>query len=94
MHLHVKLFIQTVLYYIFNIPKYLLYVQINNTKGRQAWFLEIALVRALVCVCVRACVCMCLCLCVCASAPRPLITSGVIWCDIVLLLITSYSTCR
>ena len=33
-------------------------------------FLKIALVRVLVYVCV------------CMSAPRPLITSGVIWCDI------------
>ena len=32
------------------------------------------------CVCV--CVCMCVCVCVFVSAPRALITSGVIWCDI------------
>ena len=36
----------------------------------RAWFLEIALVRALVCVFVSVC------------PPRPLITSGMIWCDI------------
>ena len=33
----------------------------------RAWFLEIVLVRVSVCVC---------------PPPRPLITSGVIWCDI------------
>ena len=36
-----------------------------------AWFLEIALVRVTVCMCVSVCL-----------PPRPLITSGVIWCDI------------
>ena len=55
-----------------------------------AWFLEIALVRTSVCVSV-------------CPPPRPLITSGVIWCDIdhvrlvkqvLRLLITSYGTCR
>ena len=40
----------------------------------RAWFLEIALVHALVCVC--------MCPCVCVSAPRTLITNGVIWSDI------------
>ena len=35
----------------------------------RAWFLEIVLVRALVCVSV-------------CPPPRPLITSGMIWCDI------------
>ena len=36
-----------------------------------------------VCVCARARVCVCACVRVCVSvSPRPLITSGVIWCDI------------
>ena len=48
-------------------------------KAARVWFLEIALVRALVCVCVCVCVCMCVSVC---PPPRPLITSGVIWCDI------------
>ena len=55
--------------------------------------------------CQYACVCVCVCVCVCPP-PRPLITSGVIWCDIglvqlvkqvlrlPLLLINSYGTCR
>ena len=37
-------------------------------SATRAWFLEIALV--------------CVSVCVCVSAPRPLITSSVIWCDI------------
>ena len=41
----------------------------NRNSAACAWFLEIALVRASVCVCV-------------CPPPRPLITSGVIWCDI------------
>ena len=41
----------------------------------RAWFLEIALVHALVCVCVYVCVSVC-------PPPRQLINSGVIWCDI------------
>ena len=65
-----------------------------------AWFLGIALVG--VSVCQYACVCVSVSVCL---PPRPLITSGVIWCDIdrvqlvkqvlrlSLLLITSYSTC-
>ena len=40
-----------------------------RAAAARAWFPEIALVRASVCVCV-------------CSPPRPLITSGVIWCDI------------
>ena len=50
-----------------------------GARGRRprAWFLEIVLVRASVCVCM----CVCVCLSVCPP-PRPLITSGVIWCDI------------
>ena len=55
---------------------------LNQARAAHAWFLEIALVRTSVCVCV--CVCMCVlsvCLFVCLP-PRPLITSGVIWCDI------------
>ena len=39
----------------------------------RAWFLEIVLVRVSVCMCVCVSVC---------PPPRPLITSGVIWCDI------------
>ena len=41
-----------------------------GTRGLHAWFLEIALVHALVYVCV------------CVSVPRALITSGMMWCDI------------
>ena len=48
---------------------------------------------ACVCVCVRVYICVCVCVCVSVSVsvclsvsvcppPRPLITSGVIWCDI------------
>ena len=37
---------------------------------------EIVFVRASVCVCV------CVCVSVCVSTPRPLITSGMILCDI------------
>ena len=33
-------------------------------------------------VCVHVCLHMCVCVCVCVSAPRLLITSGVMWCDI------------
>ena len=39
-----------------------------GARGR-TWFLEIVLVRVSVCMCV-------------CPPPRPLITSGVIWCDI------------
>ena len=45
----------------------------------RAWFLEIGLVRVSVCVCV--CVSVSVSVSVCPP-PRPLITSGVIWCDI------------
>ena len=38
-------------------------------KAARAWFLEIALVRTLVCVSV-------------CPPPRPLITSDMIWCDV------------
>ena len=44
-----------------------------NQARAATWFLEIALVRASVCVC------MCVSVC---PPPRPLITSGMIWCDI------------
>ena len=46
---------------------------LNQTRAAEAWFLEIVLVRMSVYVCV--------CLSVCPP-PKPLITSGVIWCDI------------
>ena len=51
---------------------------LNQARGRRlyAWFLEIVLVHVSVCVCV--------CLSVCPP-PRPLITSGVIWCGIDLV---------
>ena len=49
----------------------------DNTRfvkpGTRGWFLEIALVYVTVLVCV--------CVCVCPPL-RPLITSGMIWCDI------------
>ena len=44
----------------------MLHLFLNQAR---AWFLEIAL------VCMSVCVCVCL-------PPRPLITSGVIWCNI------------
>ena len=44
-----------------------------HAKAACTWFLEIALVCLSVCVCVSVCV---------SPPPRPLITSGVIWCDI------------
>ena len=48
---------------------------LNQARAAKAWFLEIALVHALVCVCV--------CMRVSACLPlRELLTSGVIWCDI------------
>ena len=46
-----------------------------SAKAECVWFLEIALVRMAVCVCVSVCLSVC-------PPPRPLITSGVIWCDI------------
>ena len=46
---------------------------IKPGEAAHAWFLEFALVHVSVCVSV--------CLSVC-PLPRPLITSGVIWCDI------------
>ena len=45
----------------------------------QACAAEIALVRASVCVCVHVCVSVCLSVCL---PPRPLIISGMIWCNI------------
>ena len=44
---------------------------LNKARAARTWFLEIALVRTSVCMCVSVC-----------SPPRPLITSGMIWCDI------------
>ena len=38
------------------------------------WFLNIDPVQIVS-------MCVCVCLCVCVSAPRLLITSGVMWCD-------------
>ena len=51
------------------------YKLLNQARAAFGWFLEIALVRASVWVCVSICLCVC-------PPPRPLITSGVIWCDI------------
>ena len=42
--------------------------------GHNAWFLRIAL---------PVNVCMSVCLCVCVSALRLLISSGVMWCDVI-----------
>ena len=52
-------------------PLILVLLNQARTSAARAWFLEIALVRASVCVCVSVC-----------PPPRPLITSGAIWCDI------------
>ena len=54
--------------YLRNYRKFILiaYVSVNFLNQARAWFLEIDLVRK---VCVRV------------SAPRLVITSGVMWCD-------------
>ena len=62
------------------------------------WFLEIVLACTLVCL--HVCVCVCVCVC---PPQRPLITSGMIWCDIdcvqlvkqvLQLSVTLYDTCH
>ena len=43
-----------------------------------AWFLEVVFV----CASVAMCVCVSVSVSVCVSTPRPLITSGMVWCDV------------
>ena len=50
-------------------------VDLFKPAAAHAWFLEIAL------VCMSVCLDVCVCVCV-SPPPRPLITSGMIWCDI------------
>ena len=60
------------MYLIFSIK--LLIFKLGVRKAAHTWFLEIVLVHASVCVCV-------------CPPPRPLITRGVIWCDIDRVLV-------
>ena len=64
------------------------YVRIYVFKCKIALYANICMCAcACVCVCVLVCVCVCVCLCVCvcvyvSPAPRLLITSDLMWCDI------------